>query len=177
MRENWKDIPGVDGYQASDAGRIRSAFRILKTDRKVSNGGYLMFGIWQDNKGKTLNVHRCVALAWLEPVEGREHVNHKNGDRKDNRVENLEWVTRSENILHGLSRAGRYDNMRKVPLNPRYSGRSGSNNHLSRLTSESLTELRALLKRGDMSQTEIARKFGISKCGVSRIKLGQSYKD
>lgn len=105
--EAWKKIPGYE-YEASNLGAIRRLPKpyvfyegikqgvILKSS---NNGGYRQVVI-QSNGPKTIKVHRLVALAWLPNPLNKETVNHKNGIKHDNRVENLEWATRSENTKH-----------------------------------------------------------------------------
>lgn len=115
--EVWKDIPGFEGiYQASDCGQIRSIDgkctytehhgtrhwkgRILKMKGHASTGGYRVT-LWKDGKPQGWLVHRLVALAFLGiPKEGMT-VNHIDGDRSNNRVENIEWLTLEDNIKHG----------------------------------------------------------------------------
>lgn len=107
--ENWKDIPGYEGrYQASDSGEIKRICRthmILKQTK--TNTGYFSVGLNANGKQKTCLVHRLVTAAFYG-WEPEKDVNHINGVKTDNRVENLQWCTRSENIKHafklGLSR-------------------------------------------------------------------------
>lgn len=113
--EEWKDIEGYSNYQVSNKGRVRSKQRtieqyghkknykrtipgkILKPRRQ--NGGYLL--VWLSYKGekKALTVHRLVATAFIGKNDKLD-VNHKDGNKQNNCVENLEFVTRSENIKH-----------------------------------------------------------------------------
>ena len=99
--EIWKDIPGFEGlYQASNEGRIRSLTRqvynyikpgrILKSN--IKNSGYLYLSISNgNNKFKHANVHRLVALAFIPNPDSKPQVNHKDGNRLNNNVDNLEW--------------------------------------------------------------------------------------
>lgn len=105
--EVWKDIPGYEGkYQASNLGRLRSKERGLLSPF-LSRGGYLVATVQKQGKRYGTGVHRLVALAFIPNPEQKPEINHKNGNRTDNRPENLEWCTSSENnthrrrILHG----------------------------------------------------------------------------
>lgn len=113
-KEIWKDIPGYESYyQASTWGRIKSLERI----NKYSNGrvrlekelvlklrknkfGYLQVILTKNNKPKTYQVHRLVALTFLENIENKPCVNHINGIKDFNKIDNLEWVTHKENTKH-----------------------------------------------------------------------------
>lgn len=109
-QEVWRDVVGYEGrYQVSNLGRVRSLDirvpchdngtravhgRILKQSMR---GSYLKVNLWKEGKTVNRNVHRLVAEAFLEPVEGKDYVDHINGNKYDNRAENLRWVTQSEN--------------------------------------------------------------------------------
>jgi len=106
MKEVWKEVPNMDGiYEASNFGRVRSVDRqvynyikqgrVLKTYHK--GNGYLQINL---RKYKAKYLHRVVALTFIPNPDNKPCVNHKNFDKKDNRPENLEWVTYSENIIH-----------------------------------------------------------------------------
>lgn len=101
--EIWKDIPGYEGlYRISADGRILS-LRNGQIRRNIASwNGYLNVQLsGRDHRKKRFYVHRLVAAAFFGLPPSTEHmVNHKNLDKKDNRVENLEWVTRKENDLH-----------------------------------------------------------------------------
>ena len=100
MEETWKDVDGTNGmYRVSSLGNIYSIFtkKILK--KNVNNRGYERVTI---NK-KQVSVHRIVSNHFLEKKQNKEIVNHINGIKTDNRVENLEWVTSRENTIHYLS--------------------------------------------------------------------------
>lgn len=95
----WRTITGYPGYLVSDQGEVLgSSGRKLKAQK--INSGYLVVHLCRHGKRRAFTVHRLVALAFLPAVQGKPHTNHKNGDKADNRVLNLEWCTRSENNLH-----------------------------------------------------------------------------
>ncbi len=100
MEEIWKPVIGYENhYEVSNLGNVRrkKSGRL----RQINNSQtYPTVLLSVNGKHKTLRVHRLVATAFLTPIEGKTHVNHKNGNHYDNRVENLEWVTQKENNLH-----------------------------------------------------------------------------
>ena len=108
MKEEWRDIVGYEGkYQVSNLGRVRSLFCqsgkrkkpwILKG--KIDRYGYRVVCLRWNGKNTHKTVHRIVALAFIPNPEGKETVNHINGDKLDNRSCNLEWATQSEQELH-----------------------------------------------------------------------------
>lgn len=99
--EQWKDIFGYDGaYQVSDLGRVRSKKYGKTMIRRASKDkdGYLFIGLWKDGKQKTVKVHRLVAQAFIhnDNIFNNE-VNHKDENKENNRVDNLEWCTSQYN--------------------------------------------------------------------------------
>ena len=135
--EEWKDIKGYEGiYQVSNLGRIKSLERIDNSNHKVKgkilkiipeNRGYSVVNLCKDGKCKTYKVHRLVAIAFLENPDNKPQVNHIDGNKKNNSILNLEWVTAEENINHawdtGLSKIT--DESREKMSN----SRKGSKNH------------------------------------------------
>lgn len=99
--EKWKDIVGYEGaYKISNSGEVLSVKKnkILKPFKTKS--GYLIIGLIKQQKRKNYKAHRLVAMHFLLNPENKPQVNHINGNKVDNRSENLEWCTSSENIRH-----------------------------------------------------------------------------
>lgn len=111
--EIWKNIKGYENfYEVSNYGRVRGKKRTT-IDGKVLDGG-ILFGALSDNyhivnlQGKTYRVHRLVANAFIPNPDGKPHINHKDCDKLNNFVDNLEWCTPYENVHHALKK-GRND--------------------------------------------------------------------
>ena len=110
--EIWKDIEGYEGlYQVSNRGRVKSLSRKVTNAmfsinehfvKVVDNGnGYKSVSLWKDNKGKHFYVHRLVALAFVPNYNGYKYINHKDEDKSNNDVSNLEWCTAKYNCNYG----------------------------------------------------------------------------
>jgi hypothetical protein len=98
-KEEWLQIKDFENYEISSLGRVHNTKtgRMLKLTIK---GGYIFTGLSENGKGKTMPVHRLVALAFIENPENKPQVNHKDKNRSNNSVGNLEWTTALENNLH-----------------------------------------------------------------------------
>ncbi|ARF08981.1 HNH endonuclease [Catovirus CTV1] len=100
---NSKKIPGFDNYLVTNDGKIYSKnikkFMSLKKD----NSGYIMVSCYNKDKRKDFLVHRLVAERFIPKIKNKNIVNHINKNKSDNRVENLEWVNESENMIHAFS--------------------------------------------------------------------------
>lgn len=133
-KEVFRDVLGYEGlYQVSNYGRVKSLERknifycgLRKehlerpTKEKIlnynkSNRGYLQVCLTKDGKSKTYTVHRLVAKAFLPNLKNKKQVNHIDGNKENNSIDNLEWVTSSENNKHAfITGLNKPHNMRKV---------------------------------------------------------------
>jgi len=116
MEEEWRDIKGWEGsYQASNFGRIRSVDRFVKDKKdfqkkikgKIINPsmgthGYLSISLYNNGISKTYTVHKIIAITFIEPIRGKNFINHIDGNKINNHLSNLEHVTRSENDKHAF---------------------------------------------------------------------------
>ena len=99
MADNLQPIPGYEGlYMASTDGRVWSCRQKKFMKDRYDKDGYKKIGIVLDGKQKTYQVHQLIAMTFIPNPFGLTEVNHKNGKRDDNRVENLEWVTHIQNM-------------------------------------------------------------------------------
>lgn len=101
----WKDIPSYNSmYKISNEGDVMS-FVLSKSGKILKQNdvkGYRRVVLCNGDTQKQWAVHRLVALAFIENPENKPHINHKNGVRNDNRLENIEWCTISENAIHSF---------------------------------------------------------------------------
>jgi hypothetical protein len=102
QHEQWKAIAECNGeYHISDHGRIKSfKWGKEKNLKPHLSNGYLRIGICTKGKRKLVKVHRLVAKAFIENTENKLEINHKDGNKLNNHIDNLEWSTRKENINH-----------------------------------------------------------------------------
>lgn len=110
MKEVWKPIEGYEGlYEVSNTGRVRrlrfinnhtNKAKVFDIKPKNNGHGYLKVFLYKGGKSRQKLVHRLVAEAFIEKQDGKRFVNHKDGNKHNNSADNLEWCSRSENMLH-----------------------------------------------------------------------------
>ena len=173
MEEIWKDIKGFEGeYQISNKGRVKSLPKLCgrwhkpETIRTLSltRDGYPKISLLAGNKDVTTRVHRLVAAAFLGPSDLT--VNHKDGNKLNNCVENLEYADRHEQLYHA------YKLGLKKPL------RDFSNPH-AKLTKEQVLYIREHYIKGDKTYggSALGRKFGVTERVISLVANRKSYKE
>lgn len=164
--EEWRDVVGFEGiYEVSSLGRVKRiapsnstySGRILNPDFAT---GYARVSLHKNGKCHRLQIHRLVARAFLIGFEPNRHVNHKNGVKRDNRVENLEWVTPRQNVLH----AWRLGLCKPV---------FGEAHSQAKLSDRDVRAIIALVANGTSSRV-VANAFGVSESTVSQIILGKT---
>lgn len=148
MIEEWRDIPDAPGYEVSSRGRVRSNMRSLARPVKfyTERIGYQAFGVGRRGARRVMRVHRAVALAFIQNPEGKAQVNHIDGNKANNCIENLEWATQSENMRHAYD-TGLYKNQIQ-----------GETVGTSKLTEEQVRDIRAA--KGTLK--ELGKRFGVS---------------
>ena len=160
----WRDIPGFDGrYNCSDNGDIYSLVSGIILRPTENNHGYMQVSLHKDGKQNQMIVHRIIAMVFLGECPIGLQVNHIDGDKTNNCVSNLEYVTPAENIAHATM-SGLRDT-------------SGEKNPSSKLTVVNVSSIRDLLDSGEFNQSQIGRMFNVTKSTISRIKLGKSWKE
>ena len=174
MNEEWRDIEGYEGiYQISSYGRARSfKFNKIKILKPIKNNqGYLSYILSINGNRKQYRAHRLVAKAFIPNTENKEEVNHIDGDKQNNNVLNLEWVTRSENQQHA------WDNDLKPRLTGNKNGFYGK--HHNETTRDKLSKMhnKAVINIDTgiiyESITIASKETGVSLSGISACCKGK----
>ena len=164
--EIWKPINGYEGlYEVSNLGRVKSLARIhimpngavMKHSEKIlvavdDGKGYLRLHLSKDGKVKSFRVHRLVAQAFIQNSNDFPTVNHIDGNKKNNVMDNLEWCTQAENIAHSYSTVLKTKN---YPKAVKATDEFGNVHHFT-------------------SQCDAARRTGIAQQNISRCCLGKN---
>jgi hypothetical protein len=182
--EIWKDINGYEGYyQISNKGNVRSVDRfdgvhdrtgtVIKQNLK--SNGYLQVGLRKHNQRKYIGVHRLVAIHFIDNPENKPQVNHIDGNKQNNTVENLEWVTQEENQQHAI-RTGLRKNVRRRENHPFY-GKFGANSHSAKpvVRVDPVTGETKLYKAKILAGDDGFDVTSISKCCHGKLKTHKGY--
>jgi hypothetical protein len=166
---DMRRIPSVIGYSATQDGQIYSHHRFEPFPLKQTNHtqGYRQVNVKTDKGFRTRMVHLLVLEAWVGPRPEGMVTNHKNGDKTDNRLENLEYVTQTENMKHSYA----------TGLSPKPPTRYGEQlTHLAKMTAKKVLALRAETDREPGYLGRLGLKYGISASTTSKILLRQTWK-
>jgi hypothetical protein len=164
--EIWKDIVGYENiYQISNFSRVKSLSRIRVNGRStcLTKDKILSPAVSKNNYthvellGKNKLIHRLVAAAFIPNPENKPQVNHINGIKTDNMVENLEWCTVSENAIHAS----------KNRLS-----KTGEKHWKSKLTEKEVLEIR----ESKLSSKLLVEKYNVLQCTISQIKRNKTWK-
>jgi hypothetical protein len=168
-KEIWKIVYGHDDYKVSNYGRIKSLRRYINRkvnpywkDETILTGtlnwsGYIM--VYLD--GKQQRLHRLVAKAFIPNTKDKKCINHKNGIKTDNHVENLEWCTRKENNIHAWEN-GLINNRGEKQTN-------------SKLTDLNVWEIKFLVSIGE-EQKSVSNLFDVSPQTINGIIKNRTWK-
>jgi hypothetical protein len=180
VKEIWKDIPGYEGYyQVSNIGRVKGLERKvphptcggeMTVHEKILSPQTTINRVKQVSLSKNGNikrksVHRLVAIAFIPNPKNKPCINHKDGDRTNNNVNNLEWCTHSENTIHAYKNGLFPDDMN-----------SGSKNGRAKLNESQVKEIRTRFYKADKKTTfikdiyhELMKDYGVSRGTIHRI--------
>lgn len=170
--EIWKTIDGFENYNISNYGNVKSLERITKNGinstritkerllrNHISKTGYYVISLRNNSKRKTFKIHRLIAIYFIHNEYNKEYVNHINGIKLDNSIDNLEWVTIKENNHHAKI-TGLVNN-------------DGVNNTRAKLTKKDVI----FIRNSNLKLKELSLMFGVNQSGISKVKLGKTYKN
>jgi hypothetical protein len=173
--QEWVPVPGYgERYLINKKGELFRKESLNNLGRRISSKllkpyvypglGYWVYSISYEGKNYCIYMHRLLAEAFIPKIPGKYCVNHKDCNRRNNSLENLEWVTHQENIKHA------YDNGKIKNL-----GGEGDKCGASKLNSEQVKEIKILLKAGE-KKGDIAKKFNVSKQNILSISNGYTWR-
>jgi len=158
--EIWKPIPGHEGYHVSNMGRVWGP-KFAPKAGAINSRGYRSITLVVRGYKRGVRIHQLVMLAFVGPCPKGQEVNHINGIKADNRLENLEYVTRSENIRHAY----------RIGLKQH---KKGSLNGCAKLDERDVIAIRLLCDAG-FDSSYIGRKFGVSHRTIHLIRKNQAW--
>lgn len=153
-------IANFENLEISKSGVIRNRNTLKIKSQYVGSTGYYMTSVSVNNKTKPYRVHRLLAETFIQKRDGCSFVNHIDGNKLNNSLENLEWCTHLENMQHAF-RTGLANN-------------SNEKNGMSKLNTNDVLAIKTMLKNG-ISQYKIADKFNVSRSAILKIKLGKTW--
>lgn len=174
MIERWVECYEYPDYEVSDQGRVR-----CKVDRRQKKAGdllavwskpdwYASTMLWRDGKEKNISVHRLVIQSFNGPIPEGLVVNHKNGIKNDNRLDNLEVVTNQYNVWHGV-------HVLKTS-SPKWPVHKGEAQHKAVLTEQDVRDIRTRYAAGGTSYRKLADKYGVDPTTIAAVVKRTSWK-
>jgi len=165
--EKWKKIKGYENYYVSNKGRVK---RVHKNGnetihkKRLNVDGYVKVTLTKNSKAKDFRMQRLVAIHFIPNPKNLETVNHINGIKKENEVENLEWMNRREQLLHA------YKLGLKKPV-------AGEKNGNAILTNEEAEIIRGeyVKQSKEKGTVALAKKYNVSPSSIQRIVTNKTY--
>lgn len=156
--EIWRDVEGYEGlYQVSNLGRVKSLSRVFSKGTKILkplkiNSGYFIVNLWKNNRCTHKLIHRLVANEFIDNPHKKKCVNHIDGNKENNNINNLEWVTPSENLSHAITNNlfphDHLEKMRKDKLASKKIGMYDKNMNLIKVFKNSIEAEKELKSQG-----------------------------
>ena len=159
--KTFKQIASHPRYEINEFGIVRNIKTKSIKSQYLNDSGYYMISCSYGNKSKPARVHRLLAETFIENPLNLKCINHKNGIKTDNSIENLEWCTHLENMRHAFS-TGLVNN-------------TGEKNGQAKLKEQDVIKIKTLLLSGK-SQQKIANEFNVSRSAVLGIHIGRLWK-
>jgi hypothetical protein len=161
-QEEWRDISGYEGiYKISNLGRRKNKSGKIQKSRIKRK--YNTARLCNKRIYKEMSVHRLVAITFIPNPLSLPEVNHKNGIKSDNTVENLEWSTRSDNVKHAI----------KTGL---MTVKKGDDCTWSKLKEDYILEIKRLNSEEKLSHSEIAKLYNVSRVCITKVINGDNWK-
>jgi hypothetical protein len=173
MKEIWKDIKGYEGiYKISNLSRVKRIYKNVKGDskdehilsQKLGKRGYYYVNLSKRQRYKSKTIHRLVAIAFIPNPKNKPTINHKDGNKLNNNIKNLEWATYKENSNH----AWKNNLYNPKPL-------KGEDNPRSKFTNTQVIAIRNQYKNSNISYTELSIKYGVDASTIRKMILGITY--
>lgn len=153
-------VPGYPNYVVSNTGKVINVNNKHELAQIKSNG-YLTVRLWKNNNSKSFYVHRLVAYAFSGVCD--LDINHLDGDKTNNNISNLTFVTKAENNKHA----------RDLGLN----NSINEKNKQAKLTNKEVKEIKQILNAGGVSQKDIGKAYKVHRSTINNIKHGYSWRN
>lgn len=179
--EIWKDIKGYEGlYQISNLGNVKSLDKIIncrgdgqrllkgKILSTRKNHDYIHVDLTNEKLKKTYKVHRLVGIAFIDNPNNKPEINHKDGNKSNNNVNNLEWCTRIENIEHSINTG-----LKKIAVGWYHTKESKENKIHAKLNYEIANKIRLNLE--NKSRKELAYEYNVCRQVIDSVINNKSW--